>query len=88
MPMRLPMAMSILLATGAYINHPPVWETVPEMIFGGMIGLVWWWGQMALLTILFVRRVPESITLKSLNKIRPFCAILFCFLCLISILLI
>ena len=88
MPMRLPMAISVLLATGAYINHPPVWETIPVITLGGMIGLVWWWGQMTLLAALFVRRVPESVTLKSLNKIRPFCTILFGFLSLIAILLI
>ena len=86
MPVRLPMAISILLATGAYINHHPTWEVIPVIVLGGMIGLVWWWVQMSLLAILFIKRVPESITLKSLNRIRPFCAILFGFLSLIALL--
>lgn len=88
MPMRLPMIVAVLLTTGVYINHPPVWKTVPDIMLGGLIGLMWWWGQIALLATLFVRRVPESITLRSLNRIRPFCTTLFCFLGLIAILLI
>ena len=88
MPMRLPTAMAILLATGVFVNNPPVWETVPSVMIGGLTGVSWWWGQLFLLTALFARRVPEHITMKSLNKIRPFCAGLFCLLGIISLLLI
>lgn len=88
MPMRLPMAISVLLATGAYINHLPDWYSVPAIVLGGLIGLTCWWGLFSMLTILFVRRVPETTILKSLNRIRPFSAILFCFLSLIAMLLI
>lgn len=88
MPMRLPTAMAILLATGVFVNNPPVWEVVPTVMLGGLAGISWWWGQVFLLTVLFVRRVPEHITMKSLNKIRPFCAGLFCLLGIISLLLI
>lgn len=87
MPMRLPMAMALLLATGVFVNNPPVWEALPAIVLGGLIGISWWWGQFFLLTVLFVRRVPEPITVKSLNKIRPFCASLFGLLGIISLIL-
>lgn len=87
MPMRLPAAMAILLATGVYINHEPSWVIVPSIIIGALIGTAWWWGQFTLLSMFFAKRVPQSITIKSLNKIRPFCACLNGFLALIAVLL-
>lgn len=87
MPMRLPTAMAVLLATGVYINNPTDWEVVPFVVLGATVGVVWWWGQFFLLTVLFVRRVPEHITVNSLNKIRPFCTSLFVFLGIISLLI-
>ena len=86
-PMRLPTAMAVLLATGIYTNNPTDWEMVPSVMFGGLIGVVWWWGQSFLLTVLFVRRVPEPVTIKSLNKICPFCASVFGLLGIISLML-
>jgi len=77
MPMRLPAAMAVLLATGVYINNPPVWSTVPKVCIGALIGVCWWWGQLSFLAAFFAKRVPEHITLKSLNKIRPLCALLY-----------
>jgi len=85
MPMRLPAAMAILLATGVYINHPPQWEMVPNVLLGALIGVTWWWGQFTFLSAYFAKRVPYPITIKSLNKIRPFCAALC--LCLAGIVL-
>lgn len=85
MPMRLPTAMAILLATGVFANNPSEWEVMPSIVFGNLIGVAWWWGQIFLLTALFVRRVPEHVTVKSLNKIRPFCASLLCLLGIISL---
>ncbi|CAA6676614.1 MULTISPECIES: hypothetical protein [unclassified Lentimonas] len=87
MPMRLPTAMAVLLATGVYVTHPPSWQLVPSVMLGGLIGVSWWWGQMTFLSIFFAKRVPDHYTLKSLNKIRPFCGVLFCFLGLIALFL-
>ena len=87
MPMRLPTAMAILLATGVFINNTPTWKVVPLIIIGGLIGVGWWWGQLFLLTMLFIRKVPEQVTLKSINKIRPFCTSLLCILSIISLVL-
>ena len=78
MPLRLPAAMAILLSTGAYLNNPASWQAVPFVLAGAVIGVSWWWGQFTLLSLFFARRVPERITLKSLNKIRPFNSVL-CF---------
>ncbi len=78
MPLRLPAAMTILLATGVYANHTPSWQVVPLVLVGALVGVSWWWGQMTFLAVFFAKRVPESITLKSLNKLRPFCGVL-CF---------
>ena len=86
MPMRLPMAMAVLLATGVYVNHPPSWQVVPAVMLGALLGVGWWWGQFTFLSAFFAKRVPVGITIKSLNKIRPFCAVLFCLLSLMAIL--
>lgn len=74
MPMRLPAAMAILLSTGVFINHPPTWATVPQVLIGALIGISFWWGQFTFLAACFAKSVPQPITIKSLNKIRPFCA--------------
>ena len=87
-PMRLPLAMAILLATGVYVNNPSDWETAPDIVLGGLIGVAWWWGQIFLLAALFGKRVPQPITLKSLNKIRPFGSVLLATTGIISLLLI
>jgi threonine/homoserine/homoserine lactone efflux protein len=86
MPMRLPMAMAVLLATGVYVNHPPSWQVVPSVMLGALLGVGWWWGQFTFLSAFFAKRVPERITIKSLNKIRPFCTVLFCLLSLMAVL--
>lgn len=78
MPLRLPAAMAILLSTGVYLNNEPIWSVVPLVLFGAFLGVSWWWGQFTFLSVFFAKRVPERITLKSLNKIRPFSAVL-CF---------
>ena len=78
MPLRLPAAMAILLSTGVYRNNEAIWPVVPLVLAGALIGVSWWWGQFTFLSVFFAKRVPERITLKSLNKIRPFSAVL-CF---------
>ena len=85
MPMRLPLAMAVLMATGVFVNHEPSWQMLPSLITGALIGVFWWWGQLTFLAVFFVKRVPLAITLRSLNKIRPFCAVLY--ICLTAIVL-
>lgn len=76
MPLRLPAAMAILLSTGVYLNNPPTWPVVPYVLFGAFLGVSWWWGQFTFLSVFFAKRVSPRTTLKSLNKIRPFCGLL------------
>jgi len=85
MPLRLPAAVAILLATGVYVNRPPTPSSLPEVTLGAFIGVAWWWGQFTFLAAVFAGRVPEAITLKSLNKIRPLCTVLFAFLGIVVI---
>ncbi|MEM8867156.1 MAG: hypothetical protein AAGC73_02705 [Verrucomicrobiota bacterium] len=80
MPMRLPATVAVLLATGAYVSHPLNVTSVFSILIGCLIGILWWWGQLSLIGVFFVKRIPEAITLKSINKARPFCGVLF--LCL------
>lgn len=87
MPMRLPLAMAVLMATGAFVNHAVVPSLVPVLLAGGLIGVVWWWGQLTFLCLFFVRRVPVPITLRSVNKLRPFCFLLYAVLALITLLM-
>ncbi|MGB0416900.1 MAG: hypothetical protein ACPGKS_08630, partial [Coraliomargarita sp.] len=53
MPMRLPIAMALILATGTFVNNPPVFESLPGILFGTLLGTVWWWGQLGVLAVLF-----------------------------------
>ena len=87
MPMRLPSTIAVLLATGLYVNNPVSGGTALFAVAGAVLGAGWWWGQVAVLTLLFANRVPERITLRSLNKIRPFCAALFLLLACICLVL-
>jgi threonine/homoserine/homoserine lactone efflux protein len=87
MPMRLPVAMAILLASGVYINHPPQWQELPKIYTGILIGSTWWWAQFTFLSLYFVKRVPLPITIKSLNKIRPLCTAICLCLAIIALLI-
>ena len=87
MPMRLPLAMSLVLAAMLFVNHPLSYETVGRAIAGALLGILYWWGQLAFLSALFAKRVPEGVSLKSINKIRPFGVVLFVLLALIALLL-
>ncbi len=87
MPMRLPLAMSLVLAAMVFVNHPQSYETVAWAIVGGLVGIIYWWGQLAFLAGLFAKKVPEEVTLKSINKIRPFGVVLFVLLAIIAALL-
>lgn len=87
MPMRLPAAMSVLLATGFFIDYPPVAASLPPVLLGIIIGLTWWWGQFTFLALFFAKRVPHHVTIKSLNRIRPFCGMLCLCLAMIVVFL-
>lgn len=83
MPMRLPAAVAIIMATGVFVSREPTPNLVYSIIIGGVIGVTWWWGQFAFLSAFFAKKVPVRITLRSLNRIRTFCGLLFFLLALI-----
>ena len=85
--MRLPLAISLALGTMVFVNHPVSHSTVVWALLGAVIGVFYWWGQLAFLAVLFAKRVPEAITLKSINKIRPFAAVLFFVMAVLALLL-
>ncbi|GEM_PF-473107 len=87
MPMRLPATVAILMATGVFINNDANTELVVYIVLGALVGILWWWGQFAILAAFFVKRVPLRVTLRSLNRIRMFSGILFFLLALICILI-
>lgn len=77
MPMRLPLAMALVLSTGTFMNNPPIVESIPGILIGAMLGTLWWWGQLGFLAVLFAKKVPVPVTLKSINKIRPLCVCIY-----------
>jgi len=77
MPMRLPIAMALILATGAFVNNPPIFESLPTVLLGAFLGTVWWWGQLGTLAVFFAKSVPVPVTLRSINKIRPLCVCIY-----------
>lgn len=77
MPMRLPIAMALILSTGTFINNPPVLESLLGILLGCLLGTLAWWGQLGVLLALFAKSVPVPVTLKSINKIRPLCACIY-----------
>lgn len=87
MPMRLPAAMAVLLATGLFRNNPVAPSTLAPAMLGAAAGVLWWWGKIALLSVFFARKVPEAVTLKSLNKLRSFSGVVFAVLALSALLI-
>lgn len=85
LPVSLPLGMAILMATGAYVNHEADWARLPYVLAGSVFGLIGWWGMLSFLAVFFVRRVPLPVTLRSLNKIPPFCGILYLCLAVIAL---
>ena len=77
MPLRLPLAMALVLASGTFVNHLPTIGHLPEILLGALLGTVWWWGQLGGLAVLFAKTVPVPVTLKSINKIRPLCVCIY-----------
>ena len=87
MPMRLPLAMAVLLSTGLYVTRPPEWALVPQVFVGAFLGVLWWWGQFTTLAIIFAKRVPKPVTLRSLNKIPQLGWVVYFILALIVVFL-
>lgn len=69
MPWRFPLWLSIIMATGIHLRAPGLGAAF-AFALAAFCGSLAWHVYFALLTQLFGRRVPESVSLKSLNKLR------------------
>ena len=87
MPLRLPAAVAITTATGVGGQELTV-HSLSLLFFGIFLGITWWWGKFTLIGIFFVRRVERPTTIRSLNRLRTFCAYLSVALAGVSLIMI
>ena len=69
MPWRFPLWAGLILSIGVHLRGPG-WELAPLFGFGAVLGQMGWFAHFVLVAGLFGRRVPEDISLRSLNKLR------------------
>lgn len=69
MPWRLPLWVGLIVSIGVHLRGPG-WELVPLFGLGAVLGQMGWFAHFVLVAGLFGRRVPEPISLRSLNKLR------------------
>lgn len=69
MPLRLPANMGLLVAVSLHLR-PQAFPTAGIFAAGVFCGSALWWLYFALLAVFFGHRVPEDISIKSLNKLR------------------
>ncbi len=86
MPIRLPLTIAVFVAVGTHLRYPGDFRLLPDLWAGAVVGAAFWWVQLALLAVVFAPRVPESITLRSLNRLRPFSAGIFFLLACLNLL--
>ncbi len=69
MPMRLPGFLALLISMNFHVRHI---ELGNSLLLGAGVGLgsFAWWAYYVLLAALFGKRVPEPITVKSMNKLK------------------
>ena len=83
MPLRLPGYLSLYLLAGLHLNAPDV---VGMLLLGAGVaaGAAAWMGHLAFLALFFGPRVPDPVTLISLNKLRRLAVVVFLGLALIA----
>ena len=69
MPWRFPLWAVLIVSIGVHLRGPG-WELVPLFTLGAVLGQMGWFAHFVLVAGLFGRRVPEEISLRSLNKLR------------------
>lgn len=74
MPHRLPFWICLLLSTGVHLRGPGP-GAVPPFVLGAVLGQFAWHLHFIVVAALFGRRVPEPVSLRSLNKLRPLAGI-------------
>jgi threonine/homoserine/homoserine lactone efflux protein len=69
MPWRLPLWMGIIVSVSIHLRGPGG-ELAPLFTLGAILGQMGWFIHFVLIAGLFGHRVPEDISLRSLNKLR------------------
>lgn len=69
MPLRLPLWAAFILSVGVHLRGPGPGAAL-LFAFGAVLGQLMWHAHFILVAGLFGRRVPEDISLHSLNKLR------------------
>ena len=69
MPWRFPLWCGIILSISIHLRGPG-WEAAGFFTIGAVIGQILWQAHFILLAGLFGKRVPEDISLRSMNKLR------------------
>jgi hypothetical protein len=82
MPWRFPLWMGIIVSISIHLRGPG-WELAPLFTLGAVTGQLGWFAHFVLLAGLFGQRVPEDISLRSMNKLRLLATIVLAGLALI-----
>lgn len=69
MPWRLPLWAAFIVSIGVHLRGPG-WEAAAWFAIGAIVGQLLWHGHFIIIAALFGNRVPEEISLRSLNKLR------------------
>lgn len=69
MPWRLPLWAAFILSVGVHLRGPG-WEAAGLFSLGAVVGQLLWHVHFIVVAGLFGHRVPEDISLRSLNKLR------------------
>lgn len=82
MPWRLPLWAGLIVSVSIHLRGPG-WEAAGLFTAGSIIGQLSWFAHFVLISGLFGHRVPEDISLRSLNKLRLLATIVLAGLALI-----
>ncbi|MEX0331538.1 MAG: hypothetical protein AB3N64_08965 [Puniceicoccaceae bacterium] len=82
MPWRLPLWAGLIVSVSVHLTGPG-WELAPLFGFGALVGQLGWFAHFVLIAGLFGRRVPEDISLRSINKLRLLATVVLAGLALI-----
>jgi threonine/homoserine/homoserine lactone efflux protein len=69
MPWRFPLWAGLVVSVGIHLRGPG-WELAGIFTLGAVVGQIAWFFHFILIAGLFGKRVPEDISLRSLNKLR------------------
>ncbi|MEX0327018.1 MAG: hypothetical protein AB3N33_13105 [Puniceicoccaceae bacterium] len=82
MPWRLPLWAGLIISISVHLTGPG-WGLAPQFGLGALAGQMGWFAHFVLIAGLFGRRVPEDISLRSINKLRLLATVVLAGLALI-----